>query len=146
MGSRIAAFFWKRIEIEKSKETTNCVNSPFSFAMSPPWKTKQAQQLWPRKQTSLPLIIRISNLDNTAYNLKYYMIRKAVNIICLASYIMSKKTRNWLKTEQDKANQILTTKYKHRNGDGSKMHKYKRKTNLCHEPFDDTVERWSLVT
>jgi hypothetical protein len=125
VGSRIAAFFWKRIEIEKSKERTNCVNSPFSFAMSPPWKTKQAQQLWLRKQTSLLLIIRISNLDNTAYNLKYYMIRKAVDIICLASYIMNKETRNWLKTGQDKTNQILTTKYNHRNWGGTKMHKYK---------------------
>lgn len=38
------------------------------------------------------------------------MIRKAVDIICLASYIMNKETRNWLKTEQDKANHILTTK------------------------------------
>jgi hypothetical protein len=52
---------------------------------------------------------RISNKDNTAYNLKYYMTRKAVDIICLASYIMERETGNSLKIERDKANEIPTS-------------------------------------
>lgn len=44
-----------------------------------------------KKQISFPLIIRIADVDNTADDLKYYMIKKTVDIICLASYIMNKE-------------------------------------------------------
>jgi hypothetical protein len=53
-----------------------------------------------------PCLARIANIDNTAHNLKYYMTRKAVSIICLASYIVERKTENSLKMERDKANKI----------------------------------------
>jgi hypothetical protein len=53
---------------------------------------------------------RIANKDNTAYNLKYYMTRKAVGIIYLAlGYIMERETGNSLKIERDKANEIPTS-------------------------------------
>jgi hypothetical protein len=41
-----------------------------------------------------PCLVRIANIDNTAYNLKYYMTRKAVSIIWLASYIVERETEN----------------------------------------------------
>jgi hypothetical protein len=82
-------------EIEKCKELIVQTHHFLLQCHLPEKKnTKHPQQLWLRKQISFPLIIRIANIDNTAYNLKYYMIRKAVDIICLASYIMNKETRN----------------------------------------------------
>jgi len=87
-------FFREGKELEKCKELIVQTHHFVLQCHLPEKKTKHPQQLWLRKQISFPLIIRIANIDNTAYNLKYYMIRKAVDIICLASYIMNKETRN----------------------------------------------------
>jgi hypothetical protein len=55
---------------------------------------------------------RIAYKDNTTYNPKYYITRKAVSIIiiiCLAPYIMEREIGNSLKIKRDKVNKISTS-------------------------------------